>query len=357
MDIGNLDRRQLLQLSAVVGTGAIAGCIGEEEGETSIDRDEFRLEELEDRFVLSGERMALMSRESVDGSGFDFGQQIRVGEPDRGGIKGDASVFTIRQEYPTDPDLDEVLIGSEYTENIGTSPEGTIVVAPFAPHPDLSTAGAGRSNDEYISQIVDNGEHTDLVAIAPHGGQMETNTARQALRIADRMDITGWVGMAYDSSGEEEAYERWFVPDTNIHVASFPKLATIDARDFEYAVSFHGYHENEPSTDVTVGGLIGGEKRATVRSHIESQLKASGFENPDVSSPSLGSQHATSSENVVNWITRNGRSGVEVLSEYWWEVTDGVMEAFGEILAEDDSDSNNGSDDGFELSIHSTGGL
>lgn len=349
MGDSRISRRQLLQTGGSAGLLALAGCMGGNNGdETSIERNSFELAELPPEYVLSGQRLALMPRAAVDDGPFKYGQQFRVGDPEDGGIKDGAAVFTVRQEYPVDPGSNQLLIGEEYTDVLESSEENEVVVAPFAPHPDLSTRHGGKANDEYIEQVIDDGEHTDLVAIAPHGGQLEPHTGKQALRVSGQLDVSAWAAMGFDVDGNDRAHDRWFVPDTNIHPAAYPKLAKITDRGFTYAISFHSYHHGDPSADVSVGGLIGESNREQIRDAIEAALKEQGASDPIVDVPRPGTQRATSSDNVVNWITEDGRSGVEIRQseeirdEYWFAIADGAMNGLEKLIEESEEEEDDG---------------
>ena len=58
------------------------------------------------------------------------------------------------------------------------------------PHPTFSDAEA-ETNNEFVERLEDNGTHTGLIVIAPHGGDIERHTDQQAERVASRLAAKG----------------------------------------------------------------------------------------------------------------------------------------------------------------------
>lgn len=90
----------------------------------------------------------------------------------------------------------------------------------------------------------------DRVAVlAPHGGNIEKGTSAQAYRFASslytfngtKVNIWDLVGRW----GHDQTDERWHITSTSIDIASYPGLNAFrpsdDPRQFDRAVSFHGY--------------------------------------------------------------------------------------------------------------------
>jgi len=116
------------------------------------------------------------------------------------------------------------------------------------PHPTFNDAEA-EANSEFVERLDDNGVHTGLIVIAPHGGDIERHTDQLAERVASRLRakaVSSWRCKGFKERGG--ASDRWHITSTDIHEASFPCLNSVIPRCFTYAVAFHGF--DEPTTDV-----------------------------------------------------------------------------------------------------------
>jgi phage replication-related protein YjqB (UPF0714/DUF867 family) len=74
------------------------------------------------------------------------------------------------------------------------------------------------------------GQNRKLVVIAPHGGEIEENTDKQAEYVWSRFSPDGislWTCKGFSSEGSSDAFERWHITSTEISEKSFPKLNTI----------------------------------------------------------------------------------------------------------------------------------
>ncbi len=117
--------------------------------------------------------------------------------------------------------------------------------------PDLCDEDA-RTAGELVERLDDDGSQTHLIAIAPHGGDIEPHTDEQAERVADRLGsqlASAWRCKGWRPNGG--AFARWHITSTDIDPASFPLLGTVASRRFARAVAFHGF-------DDEAGVLIGG---------------------------------------------------------------------------------------------------
>jgi phage replication-related protein YjqB (UPF0714/DUF867 family) len=109
-----------------------------------------------------------------------------------------------------------------------------------------------RDAGELVERLLDDGAQAHLIAIAPHGGDIEEHTDDQAERVAERLGpdlASAWRCKGWRPGGG--AFDRWHITSTDIDPASFPLLASVISRRFTRAVAFHGF-DDEP------GVLIGG---------------------------------------------------------------------------------------------------
>lgn len=184
----------------------------------------------------------------------------------------------------------------------------------------LDTLDAARRRSEFVEDLVDSGGNR-LAVVAPHGGWIERHTDRQAVRVATRLDgTTAWCGRGYRQGGG--AYDRWHVTSTALDPRSYPELASIAGRGFEHAVSFHGYDGDA----VLVGGAAPSAVKDAVRAAIDRAVPA------PVRVVERGPYDGNSPENLVNWLTRSGRNGVQI--EQGYDVREGHWEAVADAVAD-----------------------
>lgn len=102
-----------------------------------------------------------------------------------------------------------------------------------------------------------------VVAIAPHGGGIEQSTAEQArvgfYNALPTGRVVDWECYGYNKTvaDSNNGFDHWHITSSEINPASFPILGTLVARQFAYAISFHGFGEDDFPTwgnHVFVGG-------------------------------------------------------------------------------------------------------
>lgn len=161
-----------------------------------------------------------------------------------------------------------------------------------------------------------------LVAVAPHGGEIEAYTDVQAERLADRLGATAWVCRGTWSGWE--AFDRWHITANAVHPASFPSLGRIADRGFDRAVSFHAWLRS----GVGIGGAAPLSVRESVRDAIAEAVNGE-YEVFLVEDPKY---RGDKPENVVNWLTADGASGIQleqggqVRSKYGDDIVDAVAD-------------------------------
>jgi phage replication-related protein YjqB (UPF0714/DUF867 family) len=137
--------------------------------------------------------------------------------------------------------------------------------------PDLCDEDA-RTAGELVERLDDDGSQTHLIAIAPHGGDIEPHTDEQAERVADRLGsqlASAWRCKGWRPNGG--AFVRWHITSTDIDPSSFPLLGTVASRRFTRAVAFHGFDDE---AGVLIGGTAPGAVKERVRGAIAGVLPA-----------------------------------------------------------------------------------
>ena len=135
-------------------------------------------------------------------------------------------------------------------------------------HPTMSDHEA-ESNGEFVERLCDDGQHTGLIAIAPHGGDIEVHTDDQAQRVAcclaDKA-VSFWLCKGYHPRGAEEA---WHITSVDIDPGSFPLLNSVFSRAASTTPS--------PSTVFESDGILvgGGTAAEALKDEIASEIEQS----------------------------------------------------------------------------------
>lgn len=259
----------------------------------------------------------LTSPELLSNLGIASGQQIRLRRTD-----DEFGVFTVEAVRGGERGY-TAWLNDDGRARLGTHAAFEATVESPVPNRTQTVKSAARQG-EYVEQVRDGGDR-GLVIGAPHGGNIEPYTDRQASRVADQLTgSTAWIGRGWRPGGG--AYERWHVTSTDIHPASFPGLGRIANHGFENAVSFHGFSGD--------GILIGGGATRRVKRKVQTAIEDAVGEVIDVRQAADGAYAGSDPENFVNWLTMNGQNGVqleqslEARTDYWQLVADAVVGVF-----------------------------
>ena len=236
------------------------------------------------------------------------------------------TVSQVRQEI-----RDNIIrIGNSGRERLGASGEFAATLHSQVPHPTFNDAEA-EANSEFVERLDDDGVHTGLIVIAPHGGDIERHTDQQAERVALRLRakaVSSWLCKGFKEGGG--AADRWHITSTDIHEASFPRLNSVIPRGFTYAVAFHGF--DEPTTDVLIGGGAPGSLKREIKTAINGALAGSGMR-VRIASPEEG-YGGDSPQNIVNRLTAGGANGIQIeqslraRTSHWQNIADAVAEVY-----------------------------
>jgi len=218
-------------------------------------------------------------------AGSDVGQQVRL-------RRGRECVLTT--VVGTDEDAVVAPERSEMLDGVGP-----LRVAGRAPTPRTSLAAG-----QFVERTEEGGP---LVAVAPHGGNVEPHTDAQARRLAQR-DAAVWTCNGWWPGGR--AFDRWHVTSADIHPASFPALDRLlgagsgKRGGFEAAVSFHGWRHD----GVGIGGAASRKTRQRATEAVERVLPR----DVPVERIDEGDYSGDDPGNIVNWLTTDGESGVQI---------------------------------------------
>ncbi|MFP2930502.1 poly-gamma-glutamate hydrolase family protein [Pyxidicoccus sp. 3LG] len=271
---------------------ALTGCDG---GTTSAAHDEFE----STRTALLSGTLALGTDDSISGYaykeychvpqdvltqlGTGVGRQLRVRTGS--GATLNQGLCTVTQAL--DAGVGVVRLHSEGVARLDMAPDaGVVLTAMHGTNSDkagityhVPTETEAELNamqtqspkpNELLERLSDDGLNNTLIYTAPHGGNIEVQTAEQVERVAPSSTtkvstwrVKGWY------AGSNNAKDHWHITSTDIHAASFPSLGNVLGRDFKYAVSFHGFSD---STVPDAGVLVGGREDEAFRQGVAEVL-------------------------------------------------------------------------------------
>jgi phage replication-related protein YjqB (UPF0714/DUF867 family) len=248
--------------------------------------------------------------------GREVGQQVRI---ERNG--DERGLYTVIESISDASNV--VRMGPTGLPRLGKDDVFTGVIDSIVPNPTVSECDAERHGD-FIERL-DDGVHSGLIAIAPHGGDIEPHTDTQAEFVASALSATCWRCKGWHHRG---AKRHWHITSAEINEASFPLLATAMTRRFTYAVAFHGMEEPEI--------IIGGTAPATLKHEIKGAIEVatSGSDiNVRVAGPG-DVFDGDDAHNIVNRLTVGGATGIQIeqsaraRSEFGTAIAAAVVDVF-----------------------------
>ena len=258
--------------------------------------------------------------------GADHKHQVRVVRTDFG-----VALYTVSEVRDDDP-RGVVRMGAKGRQRLGAELGFTGTIDGTVPEPTLNDDDAERQG-EFVERLQDDGRHRKLIAIAPHGGDIEKHTDAQAERVARRLrrhGVSAWRCKGWRPSG---AFDAWHITSVDINEASFPLLrAVMERRRFTYAVAFHGFGPEE----VLVGGGARLRLKQEVVEAVERALRGTTF-TVRIAGPGdpVGGDDA---ENIVNRLTAGGQNGIQieqgldVREQRWEQIADAVASVYDRRL-------------------------
>lgn len=242
-------------------------------------------------------------REKLESVGRLLGHQIRIKRKDDEGEYGLYTVSEVRQE-----NQDKIVrMGEGGRERLGRTDEFDATLDPQVPRHALADAEA-KAQGEFVERLDDNGWHNGLIAVAPHGGDIEPHTDGQAEHVASHLaakGVSSWRCKGWHSKG---AREHWHITSTDIHEACFPLLNSVISRGFRYAVAFHGVGDDAPD-DILIGGLAPDALKEKIKTAIEGVVGSEFTVHITTPDEPLGGDDR---RNIVNRLTAGGANGVQI---------------------------------------------
>lgn len=244
--------------------------------------------------------------------GRDIYQQVRLELPTPNGEI--PAIYTVGKVH--EEQLDLVYVGNKIEKYVkclenNTDPcKGNVRTVLTK---DLSEDDA-RSHGEFIEQLTDDGQNQKLIVIAPHGGEIETKTDKQAEIVRHEIsfdDVSLWICKGFDQQ-DNSAFERWHVTSTQISEKSFLMLSKIYARKFRYAIAFHGWLRD----NICVGGSKDNETvtklKVEIKDAIQNVLRENNSDIQVNVSECPECPGAFNGDNPDNIVNRLGTNGIQI---------------------------------------------
>lgn len=227
------------------------------------------------------------------------GQQIRLR---RTADSGSSAAFTVYELHDDDA---EIRVGQTGRQRLNVSPSSRVDVRPVVPRPGMSRMDAFE-RDEICETVWDRGQDTLLVC-APHDGDIESNTAQAAGIVRKELgeaQASAWFVHGFG----RDAFNRWHITTTEMDPGSYPGLATIADRGFDHVVSFHVWSDDDGG-EILIGGLADDAFREQLADRVSNAING---KRDIITDLSEGKYMAESERNVVNWLTADNASGIQI---------------------------------------------
>lgn len=253
--------------------------------------------------------------------GYVIGQQVRIWPKNATSKYG---LVTLHSNYQDGSDNDDIRMRLSGRQRFDETDSFDAYLDAPGIYTDKTKSWL-ETNNEYGEILTESSTtHSDIVICAPHGGIIENYTDEEADWMYSRLvshhskDASSWVACGWqDAIG---AFDAWHITSTDISRDSFSKLDQIGDRGFTYAVSFHGFSED----DIYVGGGASSTLKNEVKTAIENAVGTA----YDVVVVSSGAYSGVSPDNFVNWLTSGGSGGVQIEQPY------GARRDYGQAIAE-----------------------
>lgn len=258
------------------------------------------------------------------GLSLSAGDQLRIVRSN--GTAGQKGACTIQDH---DGAGNVVRMGNEGFKRIEvTAPGNETTETAIVLDSDVSSAAYGigdevaaKNAQELFDDVQEaDGTQTDVVVLAPHGGQMELRTDTQAnTHFYDQLlagSVTSWQASGYNSSGDGiNASAHWHITATDLGPTGFHHLAGVTARRFRYPVAFHGYSSTRNGLPFHRDEvLVGGRESALFRREIAEMITL-GARNPSTLATTItgvwqslpSDLDGNDDDNIVNWLGTAGK--------------------------------------------------
>ena len=181
--------------------------------------------------------------------------QVRITQADNPGF---FALYTVAEANPpadlSDPSRANVVRTSlTGRQRLGTADEMKAVVQAAVVDAEPPCSGV-----RFFEVAEDDRTQAYLIAIAPHGGDIEKGTDDEAQRLRKELTSNGYPATSWICKGFGDdlqgAFDRWHITSTDLNPECFPLLKGIATRNFCYGVAFHGFAKQADNADLYIGG-------------------------------------------------------------------------------------------------------
>jgi phage replication-related protein YjqB (UPF0714/DUF867 family) len=250
--------------------------------------------------------------------GLNTGQQVRIERPTENGTT--LALYTIFGAHDEEPN--SIFIDYKDPEDVEKR-FGLPGTGSFQGKINAQVAAVGltdaqaKAYSEFIEHLTDDDHNSELVVIAPHGGNIEEHTDEQAEHVARKLPsdcVSVWMCKGFKKGGG--AFARWHITSTDISEESFPKLKKIIGRHFKYSIAFHGWDGEKNS--ICIGGSVSYDLKQEIKTAIANAVSGSGIEVAIGGDNDGGGDkicplnfNGNDSNNIVNRLSTNGGIQIE----------------------------------------------
>jgi phage replication-related protein YjqB (UPF0714/DUF867 family) len=265
------------------------------------NNDEFSNPHSQEHCSANGHQIRMM--------GLNTGQQVRIERPTANGTI--FALYTIIDAH--NEESNSVFVDYKNLDDLQNRLDLSST-DPFKGKINAQVAALGLTDaeaeacSEFIEHLADDDYNSELVVIAPHGGDIEEHTDKQARHVAEQLPskcVSVWVCKGFKKGGG--AFNRWHITSTDISEGSFPKLKTIIGRQFKYAIAFHGWGGDS----ICIGGSSQDPDhlKEQIKTAIEDAVDGSGIEVAMGGPTCPADFNGNDPKNIVN---RLGTTGVQI---------------------------------------------
>ncbi|MEA5409593.1 poly-gamma-glutamate hydrolase family protein [Haloarculaceae archaeon H-GB2-1] len=203
-----------------------------------------------------------------------------------------------------DPDASaEIRVAKKGRQRLGITPPADVVISRTVPRAYLTRMEAFEQN-AIAETLWDRPGQDTLLICAPHAGAIESNTAQAAGIVRKRLGPEHASAYMVHGFGEE-AFSRFHITTSEMAPESYPGVATIADRDFTHCITFHVWNGDE----ILIGGLADTEFRKRLADRV---ADATNGKRKVVTDHSQGKYMASTETNLVNRLTADGASGIQI---------------------------------------------
>lgn len=170
-----------------------------------------------------------------------------------------------------------------------------------------------------------------IVSAAPHGGEVEFRTDKQALRLAELLpSCSGWAACGY--SDDASAFDTWHETSHRISPNDYGYLPKLEQHNYRIAVTWHGYAPDIQHPDVYIGGRADDQIQKMIAESIRDQTTLEVWITE--SGDGLNSHYAgTNPNNLTNWLADNGVQ-IEQTAQARDTAGETIVHAVAEVLTQ-----------------------